>query len=88
VNRFPTLFRSTILEEHAEELGVVERDSKLQILALVWAFVFGFAACERRTLAAFRRSYSSTADKTLTAGGFYQRLTPLLTEFLCDLVDA
>ncbi len=63
-----------MLEEHAEELGVVERDSKLQVPALVWAFVFGFAAGESRTLAAFRRSYNSTADKTLTAGGFYQRL--------------
>ena len=76
-----------MLEEHAEELGVIERDSKLQIPALVWAFVFGFAAGESRTLAAFRRSYNSTADKTLTAGGFYQRLTPLLAEFLCDLVE-
>jgi len=28
-----------MLEEHAEEFGVVERDSKLQIPALVWAFV-------------------------------------------------
>jgi IS4 transposase len=76
-----------MLEEHAEKLGVVERDSKLQIPALVWAFVFGFAAGESRTLAAFRRSYNSTADKTLTAGGFYQRLTPLLAEYLCDLVE-
>jgi putative transposase len=86
-NRLTTLFPSTMLEEHAEELGVVERDSKLQIPALVWAFVFGFAAGESRTLAAFRRSYNSTADKTLTAGGFYQRLTPLLADFLCDLVE-
>jgi len=86
-SRLTTLFPSTMLEEHAEELGVVERDSKLQIPALVWAFVFGFAAGESRTLAAFRRSYNSTADKTLTAGGFYQRLTPLLAEYLCDLVE-
>jgi putative transposase len=76
-----------MLEEHAEELGVVERDGKLQIPALVWAFVSGFAAGESRTLAAFRRSYNSTADKTLTAGGFYQRLTPLLADYLRDLVE-
>jgi len=76
-----------MLEEHAEELGVVEREGKLQIPALVWAFVFGFAAGESRTLAAFRRSYNSTADETLTAGGFYQRLTPLLAEYLRDLVE-
>jgi len=28
-----------MLEEHAEALGVVEREGKLQIPALVWAFV-------------------------------------------------
>jgi IS4 transposase len=76
-----------LLEEHAEELGVVERDSKLQIPAFVWSFVFGFAAGESRTLAGFRRSYNSTADKTLSPGGFYQRLTPTLAEYLCDLVE-
>jgi putative transposase len=75
-----------MLEDHAEEHGVVERDGKLQIPALVWTFMFGFATGERRTLAGFRRSYNSTADETLTAGGLYQRLTPRLAEFLCDLV--
>jgi hypothetical protein len=30
-------------EEHAEELGIAERGGKLQIPALVWVFVFGFA---------------------------------------------
>ena len=77
-----------MLQEHAEELGVVERDGKLQIPVLVWAFVFGFAAGESRTLAGFRRSYNSTADETLSPGGFYQRLTPQLAEYLRDLVEA
>ena len=44
--RLTTLFPSTALEDHAEELGVIERESKLQIPALVWAFVSGFAAGE------------------------------------------
>jgi len=60
------------------KLGVVERDRKLQIPAFVWAFVFGFAAGESRTLAGFRRSYNSTADESISPGGFYQRLTPTL----------
>jgi putative transposase len=64
--RLTTLFPSTALEDHAETVGVVERDSKIQIPALVWAFVFGFAAGESRTLAAFRRAYNATADKTLS----------------------
>lgn len=33
-SRLTTLFLSTMLEEQAEELDVVERDSKLQIPAL------------------------------------------------------
>ncbi len=54
----------------------------------MWALVFGFAAGESRTLAGFRRSYNSTADETVSPGGFYQRLTPTLAEYLRDLVEA
>ena len=82
-----TLFPSTALEDHAEAVGVVERDSKLQIPALVWTFAFGFATGESRTLAAFRRSYNSTVDEPLSPGGFYQRLTPLFAAYLRDLVE-
>ena len=35
MRRLTTLFPSEFLEEHAEKLGVVERDRKLQILAFV-----------------------------------------------------
>ncbi|MFC4440092.1 MULTISPECIES: IS4 family transposase [Natrialbaceae] len=87
MRRLTPLFPSEFLEEHAEELGVVERDRKLQIPAFVWAFVFGFAAGESRTLAGFRRSDNSTADETISPGGFYQRLTPSLAECLRDLVE-
>ncbi|MFQ3320182.1 MAG: putative transposase, partial [Natronomonas sp.] len=87
MRRLTTLFPSEFLEEHAEELGVVERDRDLQIPVLVWALVFGFAAGESRTLAGFRRSYNSTADETISPGGFYQRLTPTLAAYLRDLVE-
>jgi len=49
--------------------------------------VSGFRLRRSRTLAGFRRSYNSTADKTLSPGGFYHRLTPTLTEYLRDLVE-
>jgi putative transposase len=39
MRRLTTLFPSEFLEEHAEELGVVEREGKLQIPVLVWALV-------------------------------------------------
>lgn len=66
---------------------MVERDRRLQMPAFVWAFVFGFAAGESRTLAGFRRSYNSTADETISTGGFYHRLTPSLAEYFRDLVE-
>ncbi|MFC7026463.1 IS4 family transposase [Halomicroarcula sp. GCM10025324] len=87
MRRLTTLFPSEFLQEHAEELGVVERTRTLQIPVLVWALVFGFAAGESRTLAGFRRSYNSTADESISPGGFYQRLTPTLAEYLRDLVE-
>jgi len=87
MRRLTTLFPSEFLEEHAEELGVVKREGKLQIPVLVWALVFGFAAGESRTLAGFRRSYNSTADEPISPGGFYHRLTPTLAEYLRDLVE-
>ena len=43
MRRLTTLFPSEFLEEYAEELVVVERDRKLQILTFVWGFVFSFA---------------------------------------------
>ncbi len=64
-----------------------ELDRKLKIPPLVWLFAFGFAGGTSRTLASFRRSCNSTADKTLSSGGFYQRLTPTLAEYLRDLVE-
>ncbi|ELY59308.1 IS4 family transposase [Natronococcus jeotgali] len=82
MRRLTTLFPSEFLEEHAEELGVVEREGKLEIPVLVWVLVFGFATGESRTLAGFRRSYNSTADETISPGGFYHRLTPSLAEYL------
>ncbi|RLM53134.1 IS4 family transposase [Halobellus sp. Atlit-31R] len=87
MRRLTTLFPSEFLKEHAEELGVVERNRKTQMPALVWSFVFGFAAGESRTLAGFRRSYNATADETLSPGGFHQRLTPAFAEYLRDLVE-
>ena len=87
MRRLTTLFPFEFLEEHAEELGVVERNRKTQMPALVWSSVFGFAAGESRTLAGFRHSYNTTADEMLSPDGFHQRLTPMFAEYLCDLVE-
>jgi len=68
MRRLTTLFPSESLEEHAEELGVVEREGKLQVPVLVWALVFGFAAGESRTLAGFRRIIVDYFRMTPTRG--------------------
>jgi len=87
IERRYTLFPPAALEDHAEAVGVIEREGKLQILPPVWSFAFGLAIGESRTLAAFHRSYNSRADESLSPGGYYQRLTPSLAEYLRDLVE-
>ena len=42
--RLTNLLPSEALEDHAEDVGVVEREGKLQIPPLVWSFALGFAA--------------------------------------------
>ena len=39
--RLTTFFPSTALDDHAEAVGVAERDGKFQVPAMVWALVFG-----------------------------------------------
>jgi len=63
MRRLTTLFPSEFLEEHAEELGVVEREGKLQVPVLVWALVFGFAASGRN-----KSCIVSVAGTETTAG--------------------
>ena len=41
--RLTNLLPSKALEDHAEAVGVIEREGKLQIPPLVWSFAFGFA---------------------------------------------
>jgi putative transposase len=46
MNQLISLFPSTMLEDYAEEHGVVEREGEIQVSALVSTFVFGFATGE------------------------------------------
>jgi len=62
-----------MLEDYTDFLGVVKRNRKLQISALVWSLVIDFTTGENRFLVEFRRSYNSTADDTLCPSDFYQR---------------
>ena len=46
--RLTNLLPSEALEDHADAVGVVEREGKLQIPLLVWSFAFGFAVSDQR----------------------------------------
>jgi len=85
--RLTNLLPPEVLEDHAEAVGVIDREGKPQIPFLVWSFAFGFAIGESRTLAALRRSYNSNANELLSPGGYYQRLTPDLAEYLRNTVE-
>ncbi len=58
MRRLTTLFPSEFLEEHAEELGVVERDRKLQMPAFVHS-------CSASPQAKAEHSLASDAVTTL-----------------------
>ena len=45
--RLTNFLRPEALEDHAEAVGVVEREGKLQIPPLVWLLAFGFAPAAR-----------------------------------------
>ncbi len=83
-----TFFPSAALEDHAGAVGMPEREGKLQLPPLVWSFAFGSRPWRSRTLVAFRRSYNSTADQSLSPDGSTSRLTPSLAEYLRDFVEA
>jgi IS4 transposase len=70
------------VEQHARELGVVRRERKTDVFALVWALVLGFQVGAERTLEALRHAYQKAAGHGLVRSAFYTRLSPRLAEML------
>jgi IS4 transposase len=75
------------LNQLARELGVVKRQRKVRVLALVGAVVLGFSTGAERTLAGIRRAYERTTGQTLAASGFYARFSRELVQLLKQLVE-
>ena len=71
----------------ARELGVVRRQRKVRVQALVGAVVLGFATGAERTLAGMRRAYQRATGQTLAASGFYARFSRELVWLLKRLVE-
>ncbi|MGI0130645.1 MAG: IS4 family transposase [Thermoplasmata archaeon] len=80
---FVTLFPPRVIQRIARESGFVRRHRKLDPVAFLYTLAFETGPQLQRTLAALRDVYNKrTPDPILSAGGFYERFTPQLVEFL------
>lgn len=85
--RLTKLFPTEMLEARARVHDVVVRDRKLDVTALVWALVFGFATGNNRAIEELRRTYLKFANHYLCPSSFHDRLTGALAVLLRDLID-
>ena len=83
-----SLFSSEMIDDLAQERGVVERDRKIDIKMLVWTLVIGFAVGgEARSIAGYRRAYELATDESIAPSSFYDRSSERLEQLLRDLFD-
>ena len=80
-----SLISPQLIRRRARKLGVVKRQRKVDVVALVYALVLGFERGARRSLASFRRAYCSSTGVTLAPSAFYGRFTPELAELMKQL---
>jgi IS4 transposase len=76
------LIHSPRLEKIAEETGVVQRHRKVQITALFWTLVLGFAVGGKRTIASLRRAFEMATGVVLVPSAFYDRFTAEFALFM------
>jgi putative transposase len=81
------LFPPTWLDGRARHHDVIVRDRKLDVTALVWSLVFGFAVGGDRAIENLRRMYLTFADHSLCSTSFHDRLTTDLAALLRELID-
>jgi IS4 transposase len=73
------------VEAEARRFGVVERQRKVDIFALVWTLVLGFQVGAKRTLEGLRQAYEARVGETIVRSAFYTRLTSKLAQMLRSL---
>lgn len=77
-----TVIVPTRVRELASELGVVTRQRKVDVVALVWTLVLAFDVGSDRTIESMRNGYERATGKSLVRSSFYDRLTKALAELL------
>lgn len=75
------------IEDRADELNVVERDRKIDVVVLVWTLVLGWSASAQRTIASLRRSYMWAAGHVIARSSFYGRLSKPLLRLLKECAE-
>ena len=65
-----SLISPQLIRRRARSLGVVKRQRRVDVVALVYALVLGFERGARRSLASFRRAYCSSTGVTLVVSGY------------------
>ncbi len=81
------LFPSSWLEAQAREVGMVQRQRKVDPVSLFWTLLLSFGIGDRRDIAGLRRAYEEATGTLLAASSFYDRFTPSLVVFLSQACD-
>ncbi len=82
---FQDLVSRETVEAEGQRLGVIQRQRKVDLFALVWTLVLGFQIGARRTITALRETYEAKAGHTIVRSAFYRRLNARLAKLLHGL---
>lgn len=80
------MFPEAELQRVATVEGVVQRQRKVEIVALFWVLILSVGSGTQRTLADLRRSYEKATGCRLSPSAFHDRFNPRLTRFLKTLM--
>lgn len=64
-----------LLHEEARKLGILKRQRRIDLVALVWVLVFGWGHGANTSLAALQRCYERLTRSKLAASSFHKRLS-------------
>jgi len=81
------MFPKAKLERLAREIGVIQRQRRVEIVALLWVLLLTLDTRRKRCIADLRRAYAKATRTTLSASAFYGRLSESLARLLRSLVD-
>ena len=76
------LFPTAFLRRKADETGLIQRDRKVDPVALFWTLVLGFGIGTTRKIADLHRGYMTATGTVLCRSAFYDKFSDALVAFL------